>query len=334
MQTWRYTLRPLSAFATPLMGDTLFGQICWTIRHCYGESRLKELLFSYTAGTPFCVVSNGFPFGYLPRPHLPLFSMSPSERVGAGTRKQSKRKQWMPILEYHQPVTEWLAFCKGSDELRKADNNESVWQKHEGRMQNSINRLTGTTGEGGFAPYAVEQHWYHPNALLHLYVQIDTACFSISELEATMARIGSAGYGKDASTGRGQFSIQEQVQIELPQQDGSNGWMVLAPCAPQQLGFNPEKSYWQPFTRFGRHGSIAAIGGQPFKNPVLLAGAGSVFTPAEYSQNKFIGQGLGGNGELSKTIWGTVHQGYAPVVGLNLHAANKRIAESCLSETV
>lgn len=333
MQSWRFTLKPHSAFATPLMGDTLFGQLCWTVRHLYGDARLTSLLSCYSSGNPFCVASDGFPAGHLPRPHLPLFSMSPSEQRGADERKQWKSKQWVPITSFQQPVTEWLLSCKGSTELYKQDNIESTWQKQEGRMHNSINRMTGTTGEGGFAPYAVAQQWYHPDVLLDVYVVIDPACFSSEELHTALRSIGASGYGKDAAIGLGQFSIHDSAQTDLPQQKHSSGWMVLAPCAPQQLDFDSEKSYWQPFTRFGRHGSLAAIGGQPFKNPVLLTRAGSIFTPKDFSQRQFIGQGLGGKGELSKAISGTVHQGYAPAVGLSLNDVHKRIAQSCMSET-
>jgi CRISPR-associated protein Csm4 len=83
------------------------------------------------------------------------------------------------------------------------------------------------------------------------------------------------------------------------------------------LGFDSQHSYYQLFTRFGRHGDIAVHQeGKPFKNPVLLAQTAAVFsTPPP--QSGFIGQGIGGNGELSKTIKTTIHQGYAPVLAIN-----------------
>jgi CRISPR-associated protein Csm4 len=41
-----------------------------------------------------------------------------------------------------------------------------------------------------------------------------------------------------------------------------------------------------------------------------------VLTPVDYQNKPFTGQGLGGDGSLSKSIPGTVHQGYAPVVAI------------------
>src|SRR5699024_624779 len=71
MQTLRLTLKPCSAFGTPLKGDTLFGQLCWAIRHRFGETQLTKLLQGYTAGQPFVVISDALPSGFLPRPSLP-----------------------------------------------------------------------------------------------------------------------------------------------------------------------------------------------------------------------------------------------------------------------
>ena len=63
MQTYRLTLQPLSALGTPLAGDTLFGQLCWTLRHQLGNDTLTSLLEGYTQGQPFAVVSDALPQG-------------------------------------------------------------------------------------------------------------------------------------------------------------------------------------------------------------------------------------------------------------------------------
>lgn len=81
-------------------------------------------------------------------------------------------------------------------------------------------------------------------------------------------------------------------------------------------------------TRFGRHGDIAAISGQPSKTPLLLADTGAVLTPAQFDDRLFTGAGLGGDGSLSNALpetvrQGTVHQGYAPVVTIYLPKAGK-----------
>ncbi len=43
MDSYQITLSLQSAFATPLKGDTLFGQLCWAIRNRLGEERLESM---------------------------------------------------------------------------------------------------------------------------------------------------------------------------------------------------------------------------------------------------------------------------------------------------
>jgi CRISPR-associated protein Csm4 len=56
-----------------------------------------------------------------------------------------------------------------------------------------------------------------------------------------------------------------------------------------------------------------------------LIAAGAVLKPARYVETGFVGQGLGGDGRLSRAIAETVHQGYAPVVGISLPAWEKPV---------
>ena len=71
MNSFRLTLHPRSAFGTPLAGDTLFGQLCWALRHLLGNTRLNTLLDGYTNGQPFAVISDALPKRFLPLPILP-----------------------------------------------------------------------------------------------------------------------------------------------------------------------------------------------------------------------------------------------------------------------
>jgi CRISPR-associated protein Csm4 len=149
---------------------------------------------------------------------------------------------------------------------------------------------------------------------------LDPIKISREECQQCLEDIGQFGYGKDASIGMGKFEIIEFVDQPLPAQSVSNACLTLAPSAPQALGFNADNSFYQLFTRFGRHGDIAVHqAGKPFKNPILLAQTAAVFS-TQPPASGFIGQGIGGNGELSKTIRETVHQGYAPVIAIQFNA--------------
>ena len=332
MNAYRLTLSLQSAFATPLKGDTLFGQLCWAIRNRLGEEVLNECLEGYTNNQPFAVVSDAFPEGFLPLPKLPgIFYQLPEGE----DRKALKKRAWLPESEMQNPVTEWLCHavnakaivCRtdlpcivcGSDDHIATKHTTNLSEKHP-QAHNTINRHTNTTGEGGFAPYSVEQEWFVPGLRWTVYLLLDTDRLSMENCKQCLTDIGDFGFGKDASIGMGKFKIDEFQQQPLPTQDNANACLTLAPCAPQGLGFDSQDSYYQLFTRFGRHGDIAVHQeGKPFKNPVLLAQTAGVFSTLP-PESGFIGQGIGGDGELSKTLKATVHQGYAPVIAINFNS--------------
>lgn len=329
MQSFCVTLKPLSAFATPLKGDTLFGQLCWAIRNRLGETHLNQSLESYTENQPFAVVSDAFPQGYLPLPKLPscFYELPKGE-----DRKAVKKLAWIPETELQKPLTEWLRHAVNPSVIASSISNKSATnvgappslrlnttslsEKHP-QAHNTINRQTNTTGEGGFAPYSVEQEWFIPGLLWTVYLLLDTDQLSVEDCQQCLKDIGDFGFGKDASIGLGKFEVVDFHEKPLPSQANATSCLTLAPCAPQGLGFDSQHSYYQLFTRFGRHGDIAVHQeGKPFKNPVLLAQTAAVFNTTPTTTG-FIGQGIGGNGELSKTLSATVHQGYAPVIAIN-----------------
>ncbi len=312
MPTYRFTIRPLSALGTPLAGDTLLGQLCWTLRHQLGNQALTALLEGYTQGQPFAVVSDALPHGHVPLPSLP----SSAWQTSAGSdRKLLKKKRWLPFASVREQLSNWQQLAASDAELGKA--------QERAQPHNTINRQTGTTGTGMFAPYTMRQIWLKPGSLLDIVVVLDESRLPLAQLHAALAYMGAQGYGRDASIGLGKFELAgdaQNVTWPVPSQGHANAWLTLGPCAPQGLGFCPVRSHWNSLTRFGRHGDVAVQSGQPFKRPVLLAKAGSVFWPERLDPNSgFIGQGLGGAAApVSLAMPETVHQGYAPAVPIHI----------------
>lgn len=321
METLVLRLRPLTAFGSPLLGDTLFGQLCWAARHRFGTERLTDLLAGYTAGRPFAVVSDAFPEGVLPRPALPL---SLFHEIPGADRKQAKRRHWIPLAALSAPLLDWLGQAQDDAQLRAAQHPEtdSPWPLSITHPQphNSLNRLTGTTGRGEFAPYTQMQRWHAPEVALVCRVVFDPERLDAEALTQLFADIGASGFGRDASIGLGKFDVETIPGASWPGQDqaNANACLTLAPCAPQGLTWDSSRCFYEVFTRFGRHGDLAVHEGNPFKTPLLLARAGAVLTPRRMPEAPFIGQGLGGDGLLSKVIPETVHQGYAPCIPIHL----------------
>jgi CRISPR-associated protein Csm4 len=131
-----------------------------------------------------------------------------------------------------------------------------------------------------------------------------------------MNDVGLHGFGRDASIGLGKFAVEGCEALSSRRL--ADTVVTLAPCRPRPDEVEAEKSYWRPFTRFGRHGG-PSFGGKVFKTPVLLADTGAMFTASAKGRGgPFLGRGLGGNGRLSRQIPQTVHQAYAPVLPVDL----------------
>ena len=306
-------IRPRSAFRTLLKGDTVFGQFCWSIRRLFSNERLNELLNDYVHGKPFLVISDAFPSGYLPRPSLPNRFLT--QHISPSERKEEKKKIWIPIGEFHTPVAGWSNIMV-TDEKFEAMNST--------RYHNSIDRRTNSTGGDGFDPYDLPQFWYQDGALLNFHIVYDPDRINKDEIQIALQDIGAFGFGQDATIGMGRFDViecNEQAETKLPKyQTSADAWLTLAPSAPQGLQFDSEHCWYRPFVRFGKHGDLGTRYGNPFKKPIMLADTGAVFTPmGDLTPKLYLGQGIGGaDFPVSKSIPETVHQGYAPVAGINL----------------
>ena len=323
MEFYVVTVSLQSAFGTSLKGDTLFGQLCWAIRNRLGMAQLQQCLEGYINNSPFAVISDAFPENYLPLPKLPsCFYQLPAEE----DRKSIKKRVWLAKTELQKPLDEWLLHAVNAKQIAGTvpENAKKLALNSLSELypqpHNTINRLSNTTGDSGFAPYSSDQEWFIPDLRWHIYLLLDTAQLSLDDCKQCLSDIGDFGYGRDASIGMGKFKIENFQAASVPDNPKANACLTLAPCAPQGLNYDPQHSYYQLFTRFGRHGDIAVHQhGKPFKNPVLLAETGALFatTPPKAG---FIGQGIGGKGELSKTLPETVHQGYAPVIAVQFNA--------------
>jgi CRISPR-associated protein Csm4 len=245
--------------------------------------------------------------------------------LDSADRKAAKRRKWFPLEKINEPMADWLSHCV-APELLPTGQGDINSQPH-----NTINRQTGTTGGERFTPYAMEQYWYSKRTAhlsngafqvetgsFDIYLVLDLARLTVEELSAALSDIGQLGFGRDASIGLGRFDIERLEETTLLSQADANAWLTLAPCVSQGLSLDPARSFYQVFTRFGRHGDVEVLRGSPFKTPVLMAAGGAVLTPQKYQNRSFFGQGLGGDGSLSKTLPATVHQGYAPVIGIRL----------------
>lgn len=293
MKLYKTTFTPTSNFATPLKGDTLFGQICWAIRYKFGNEKLECLLANYDT-TPFLVVSDGFANGFVPKPFLPSNLLGENSDL----KKENRKKVWLKIDELQNA------------HFSKALNNEDVNMKDKNLavVKNSLNYKTFTTDESGkFSPYSEEESYISPKDVYFLLEDF----FSLDELKQTIQMVSMIGYGKNSSIGKGFFEFSDFEEIQFI--NGSKVFMTLSPSILNNQ--NIKTSFYEPFTRFGKHG--AGINTNPFKQPLLMANTGAVIVFEEIQNKSFIGKAIKGHSSFENTV----HQGYSiiiPIKGLEL----------------
>lgn len=337
MKRYCVTIDPLSYFGTPLKGDTLFGHVCWQIAYSSElvQGGLEHAIKTYPE-EPFAVFSSAFPvfqsgdgtYNWLmPRPCIPenrLFKTDAGNRQQAyETRKEKKEKKWLLLkegTELHLPgatlLSDQEAIGLAFSSVDKSLNNFKIIT-HEVQPHNTINRITNTTGTGMFSPYVIEQMCYVPGLKLGFTVLVSTELTDIERMTKAVQKIGSAGFGRDATIGAGRFRVENVREIPISSASPINALYTTAPCVPESSSW--EKIYFTPFTRFGRHGDSAAVSGNPFKAPVIMADEGAVLfgTIGDPSKISYVGKAVTG---ISFEIPATVAQGYAPVIPVMLEA--------------
>lgn len=336
MKVYEITIKPVTGFGTPLKGDTIFGHFCWQVAYdsdLIGKP-LEVLLLEYHK-KPFAIFSSMYPkfmdgkesLYALKAPNLPieeLFNLPVDKKDRIKKRKEYKAKTWMLIKEGQrfQSLKE-IEFLNDKELLKKANtaltNEMRKLTRKAGaknftapfnQYHNKINRLTNTTGEEGFAPYAVEQKVFYPETELALFVGIDEEILNIEQIRTGLERIGASGFGKDASIGLGRFELGEDTEISLSDMGSNspNACYTLSPCVPEKGIFS--EMYFTPFTRFGRHGDVLAKSSNPFKNPIIMADEGAILKSKEKDvfNKPYIGMAVS---NISKTEPRAVMQGYS-----------------------
>lgn len=333
MKLYEIIIKPVSAFGTPLKGDTLFGCFCWQAAHDpeLVNQGLDHWIDCYQE-QPFVVFSSAYPLldepegvtYALKRPDLPMAVLfadangkSKYERLKQ--RKQNKRKKWL-LAASGQPLDFSPKHLAGDrvlfDRYRKlledsgfksaAKSEQQSVFCHELHAHNSINRLTQTTGQG-FAPYSLPETWYVLGIKLVIFVLLDEEATDIERVVKGLARIGKWGFGRDASSGLGRFELGKQDEVTWPGVSDANGCYTLAPSVPEKDRY--KKIFFAPFIRFGKHGEHL-VKKNPFKNPVVMADEGAVLIPkkSHFPDQHYLGTGVS---DLSKAMPQSVSQGYA-----------------------
>jgi len=278
MKLYKYTINPVSPFATHIKGDTLFGSICWTIVYLYGEDKLKKFLKDYNEN-PFLIVSDGFLKNYLIKPTFPRALLGELED---GKKKEYRKKIWVEVGD----------ILRGDFSKAKKDS-EVKFRKNLFEVKNSINYKTFTTGEG-FAPFGVESEIYLKEIDIYMLIRDDV----IDEVKRAFKLLSKLGYGKDANLGKGRFKIVGFKEVNVKE---SEYYIALSDFVKSEID---GKVYYDVVTKFPKtRGDLK----NPFKNPLLMAKVGAGIKLDRKEKLSFIGKAISGFSNDSRIV----HQGYA-----------------------
>lgn len=284
MNTYRLTLTLKGPLGTPLSADTLWGHVCWGIVYREGQEALARFLEASATDAPPLVLSDPLPAGFLPRPVLP--PVAPDEedaivgRLLAGTDaiEQSdrlaaaRRVRYLPLDRFRDLASKLSAACLLEALLRQALARAPALTTTV-VAHNTINRLTNhTLSEGGL--FFQSESFAGGSTDYDLWIASPWPAERVREI-FTWALEG--GYGRDASTGKGNLAVGDIRPDALPAARDANALMTLGPCAPAET--DPSRGFWTTETRFGKLGGPWALqteDGGVFKHPVIFLAAGAV----------------------------------------------------------
>lgn len=303
---YRIRLIPKSAFGSPPISDTIFGNLIWSFVHIGVD--VDKLLSNYVED-PFLVVSDFFieDLGIAPKiPKIYTLGKNKEEKLDMLiNRKEIKSRTHIPLgfLIKGKKLSNKIVL-----ENSRSINKGTYMKSHLVRC--SINRLTGTTGEN-FSPYSLLEYFYGDTFFTFYFKCEESFCEKVID---ALSYMGQIGFGKDATVGKGKFDVVkdsfEKIEIEDFSCDGvytlSNLYMYNIPA---------KEAFYETFTRFGKHGDILSITGNPFKNPVVTARQGAILSgiPYDIMKKGYIGSGIKGLSYHEKTVY----QGYSLFIPFN-----------------
>jgi CRISPR-associated protein Csm4 len=290
MKIYQIKLKYKSNLITSLQGDTIFGHLCWVVAHKEGDKGIKDFLKPFMEHNPPFILSDGFPGDLLPRPSSAEFNIKDVEVI-----KEIKKIEYVSLTDFNR-IRNGEAF--------KPD----VPAKHPIRLittpHNRVDRLTNTVGEDSL--YSL-QEMHVDYVSLFLKVVDDKWKERVVDL---LKELSKSGYGRKKSIGKGQFTIEGVEEFnKFEPVSQPDGFVTLSNFCPAED--DPVEGLYRTFVKYGKLGEEFTFCGNPFKKPLVMIKAGSVFKTGEPPE-EFYGRMIpGGKDGVSPVKEEVVQYAYA-----------------------
>jgi len=281
MRVYRYQIKPLSAFVTPMRSDTLYGQLLCAAAEREGETGVKALIKAFTDNKAPFVLSSAFPAGMLPVPVMPGIKRQQFKSLAHGAMFDTLSQYKIFRKKQFIPLTDWKILSSQLNGLKlfqyyrectvEGDKHEKVKTGQSRTMHNSIDRNTNRViTQGGL--YSDEARYFSPESRYDIYVKTANRTY----FEELFLHVATTGFGADSSTGKGQFSftLDDNFDDAIFNHKG-NAAMSLSVCAAQET--DQFSGTWNLFTKLGKVWNGFGES-NPFKKPFIAFSEGSVFT--------------------------------------------------------
>lgn len=277
MQVYRYKIKPLSAFATPMRSDTLYGQLLCASAELDGTAGVEALLKQFTDWQPPFILSSAFPAGKLPVPVLPGIKRATFKKLAQGSmfdklseHKKFRKHSYINVADWTDIAGQMSSLKLFQQYSNQLDDCVEIKSKPARTMHNSIDRNSNRVIEGGL--YSEAAHYFDKNFTYDLYVKTADR----NRFERLFRHIAASGFGADASTGKGRFSFELDTTFDdsIFNHQG-NAVMNLSVCVATET--DQFAGTWNLFTKLGKVWN--GFGEKnPFKKPFIAFTEGSVFT--------------------------------------------------------
>lgn len=267
---YRAKLQPISGFIFDWQADSIFGALCEGISITQGAESLSQFLNLYMAGTPPLVLSNGYPLDWLPRPYTPPqpseFNHPKAELIRrAKTRKSIKDRILVSLDAFNQ-----ITLGAQPDLTDEGMSSSPPWIVQPG-YHNMVDRFTGTTGEEG-SLYVVAESFSDAYVSIYMHVEPTWA----PKVAQWLRVVGEIGVGRHRSWGKGGFRLVDFSRFSgFANPEDANAFASLSNFVP--AASDPIRGFYRILVKHGKVGTASIAEGYPFKNPLLMISAGSMF---------------------------------------------------------
>lgn len=280
MNILRFCLKPRSPWSMRLRSDTLAGLLLWRLAEKQGTDSLHDALADFAGGRPPFVVSSVFPAHLLPMPCLPplavpdLLRHMKEFRMGADVNdakfellqgyKKFRKKAWLP-LKIWRKYRENLSMLNIFREYWQDEKQFEFGQIKASPLPHAaINRASGCVESLFFE----QKRFYDKDSVLHLYAQASDP----SLLKELLVLAGKMGFGRNASTGSGQFEVELDEAFKYEEEGkGPYQYLLSTLSATDMSGL---RGWYKIATKSGKTWGMA----NPFKAPFLYIEEGAVLS--------------------------------------------------------